>query len=390
MYRTWQGVPLRNYGQFLFQNMKATIFLFLLISFVANAADSARNELYARVVDVGAGLCVIIKVPAQKEEDQDHYIIYDAGNYKDNGKTALTAVEEIVPHDANIDLLVLSHTDADHLAAVPAILTNYFVSTILHSGIKRYGTTTKTLAHAKKAIQVAADAGETIELNLSKTQFLSGSTFRFGEAFVTMVCGFGEIPEEWQNDLKGNTSELNNAPSIVIRISYFGKSILLCGDAVGRHIADPDNAPVIATEKFMLAQKDVIKIDSDVLVAPHHGTRGASHPEFIREVSPTHVIFSAGHDHNHPQHVTAQRYLDKAIGKMKHMNMYRTDFGDNESSQDPKKREWEYGKESKPDKAGDDDIEIRISKSGAINVRYLDKETQDRHVKLANEISLAE
>lgn len=50
----------------------------------------------------------------------------------------------------------------------------------------------------------------------------------------------------------------------------------------------------------MVDRSEVIKIDSDVIVAPHHGANNGSSEKFIEKVSPEFVIFGAGHDHQHP------------------------------------------------------------------------------------------
>ena len=39
----------------------------------------------------------------------------------------------------------------------------------------------------------------TLDLNLSEIEFPNGATYRFGDAFVTMVCGFGELPDSYRS-----------------------------------------------------------------------------------------------------------------------------------------------------------------------------------------------
>ncbi len=43
-----------------------------------------------RVVDVGAGVCIVVKMP------DDQYMVYDAGNYRDNGSSAIKGISEII------------------------------------------------------------------------------------------------------------------------------------------------------------------------------------------------------------------------------------------------------------------------------------------------------
>lgn len=325
----------------------------------AFALDPADGDLYCRVVDVGAGQCCIIKIPGKVEGD-DHYIVYDAGNFQDRGNTAIEAVRDIIPNDERIDLLVLSHTDADHNAAVPAIVDEYFIDAILRTGQTRSGNITKTLKNARKAIQLSVDEDETVDMNLSDVYLFAGSTRRYGDAFVTMVCGFADVEEDWDIN---NKSERHNAISICVRIVFKGKSIFLCGDAVGRHLGQADNTPPIATEKFMLEQSGIIPIDSDVLVAAHHGADNGSSMAFIQAVTPSHVIFCAGHKHEHPRATTAERFLAAGIDRGK---MFRTDRGDNEGG-----NEWPaVTPEAEPDRPGDDDIDVVIRKNGTVEVEY--------------------
>ncbi|NIQ14291.1 MAG: hypothetical protein GTO02_07775, partial [Candidatus Dadabacteria bacterium] len=63
----------------------------------------------------------------------------------------------------------------------------------------------------------------------------------------------------------------------------------------------------------MVANKDNVSLKSDVIIAPHHGADNGSSKCFIEAVDPTYVIFSAGHRHDHPRAVTAQRYIDHGV-----------------------------------------------------------------------------
>ena len=195
-------------------------------------------------------------------------------------------------------------------------------------------------------------------MNLSESEFPPGATYQVGDALVTMVSGYGEPPEDWG---RLNTSERRNAGSVVIRLYYEGKSILFTGDTVGRHIGDSLNT-CIAAERFMLDRSAVIPIDSDVIIAPHHGADNGSSLPFIREVSPEYVVFPAGSRHEHPRKAAVERY--KAAG-VRVAEMFRTDLGDNEGG-----KEWGEGSTSSGDKAGDDDVDILIRSGGELVVEY--------------------
>lgn len=320
------------------------------------AAATAQDGLSVRVVDVGGGLCCVARWPGP---ERHHYMVYDAGNFVDSGSTAIDAVREILGEDVIIDLLVLSHSDADHLAATPEICDEYDIHRIWRTGMER---TTATWTNANTAI-LAEEAGGSCEVvDLTQNVFAPGSTYKLGDAFLTMVCGFGddETLEAWDNEFSLNLSEERNAVSIVVRLLYKDISILFCGDAVGRHNGDDDDDAPIATEAFMLEMAAVIEIDSDVLIAPHHGADNGSSLPFIEAVSPEFVIFSAGHKHEHPRDRAAQRYLNSEVSIE---NIFRTDRGDNEGDD-----EWGHQASSTRDGRGDDDVEIRVSAAGVLSV----------------------
>jgi len=111
------------------------------------------------------------------------------------------------------------------------------------------------------------------------------------------LSGFHEPPAEW--GLEG--SEFLNAGSIVIRVSYQGHSILFTGDAVGREEGSANDEPAIATERFLIDNSAHRPIQSEVLIAPHHGSDDANSTEFIQAVAPRWVIFPAGHRYEHPR-----------------------------------------------------------------------------------------
>lgn len=73
---------------------------------VIAALQPGPNDVYIRVVDAGAGLCTVTEVPGE------HYMVYDGGHW--TGSNCLQAVRDIVD-GGQIDLLIISHSDADHL-----------------------------------------------------------------------------------------------------------------------------------------------------------------------------------------------------------------------------------------------------------------------------------
>ena len=82
--------------------MVTTLLLASLQTF--GGLTASPTDVYVRVVDVGPGLCTEIPGP--------HYMVFDGGHWQ--GQQCIQAAEDIVD-GSTIDLMVISHSDADHL-----------------------------------------------------------------------------------------------------------------------------------------------------------------------------------------------------------------------------------------------------------------------------------
>jgi len=302
------------------------------------------DEVRVHVLDVGPGLACIVEIPG---DNGQHYMMYDTGHWNSDD-AVLNAVTDVIEEGSAIELLVLSHSDADHLGATDEICARYRVKRVLRTGMTR---TTKTWREADDAIRREVETDGAMDINLSRVEFPPGATYRFGDALVTMVFGLGRVPQTWRSAL--SESEERNAISIVVRLVYDGKSVLFPGDTVGRGIGDPAET-CIAAEREMVENAVAIPIDSDILIAPHHGADNGSSSCFIEAVSPEWVIFPAGHSHEHPRASTAERYLAAGVDID---NIFRTDRGDNEGPP-----EWEHLSGNTKDRRGDDTVLIRLIK----------------------------
>lgn len=326
----------------------------ILMTLVSVAAHSQlqrdHDDLYVRVVDTGPGLCTITAFPGGS------YMLYDAGHWL--GNHCLEGVRDVVDGDV-IDLLVISHSDADHHGQAAEILEEYSVLNIYRTGFKR---TSATWRDTNRAIGEEAKTGASV-INLGSMPLVPGEQIEFGDAVVTFVAG-------WHNwtDPGPTASERRNAVSIVVKVEYGGNAILYTGDTVGRRLSDPDDACKDA-EAFMVNNVTDVPIGAEVIIAPHHGGNNGSSRCFIEAVDPDFVIFSAGHNHEHPTANAAQRYIDNGVGVN---NIFRTDRGDDEGG-----FEWDHGRMGGcQDPRGDDDIEVILPRTGQPEVAYLSNTLQ--------------
>ncbi|NKB82788.1 MAG: MBL fold metallo-hydrolase [Nitrospirales bacterium] len=336
--------------------MKQLVFFLLIgVAVPAYALDPGPTDVYVRVVDVGAGLCTITAIP------DHHYMIYDAGHWQ--GGRCLAAAREIIEGET-IDLLILSHSDADHLGDAQDILKQYTVRQVIRTGFVR---TSGTWINMNERMGPHAVQGGSI-LNLQTADLIPGTTIQVGEAEVVLVAGW----KAW-TDPGPPAAEKHNAMSIVVRLLYHGQSVLFTGDTIGRRLSDPPDACKDAEARMVQNSADV-PLQADVLIAPHHGGNNGSSTCFIRAVNPTFVIFSAGHRYHHPSHEAAQRYLDHGLPVS---HLFRTDRGDDEGG-----AEWSHGRVAGcRDARGDDDVEILLRSTLPPVVQYQRPSTGTCHTQ---------
>ena len=323
----------------------------LLAQDFETAVNPGSDDVYIRVVDVGPGLCTVTSIPGP------YFIIYDAGHW--NGDNCLTAVREIVG-EHEIDLMVISHSDGDHLGEAREILDEYPVYHVYRTGFPRMDT--RAWREFNEAVGEQTLGGTSVT-NLQTITLVPGEAIEFGDATVTFMSGEGI----WSGDPGAATlsaSERRNVISIVMKLEYHDNAILYGGDTVGRKINGPDDQCDYA-EEDMTEFHDAgdINLQAGIIIAPHHGAANANSTCFIQRVDPQFVIFSAGHQHDHPRSTTAQRYLDLGVDPA---NIFRTDFGDDEGG-----AEWDGGRETDcTDPSGDNDIEIVLPMTGSVRVAY--------------------
>lgn len=313
------------------------------------SAGPAVAQVQLRIVDIGAGLCVIAIAPG------GHSMVYDTGA---GAKLCGDAVEELIP-GKKIDLFVLSHSDIDHIGAARRILAENDVATIIHPGDAREGS---NIAKVRQAI--ASEPGAVV-WDLGQRDLPFGTSFALGDATATFVAGWSNPRSIYGSDPSldgsGHKAERFNGISLVIRLDYGGHSVLLTGDTLGRiEKSRKDDTLCQYAERNMVENSVAVPLASEVLIGQHHGSDDSSSNCFIRAVSPTWVIFSAGHEYHHPRQSAADRFLASGVDKDR---MLRTDRGDNEGGTG-RGKEWLYGALRRcEDQAGDDDIEITMPAS---------------------------
>ena len=167
-----------------------------------------------------------------------------------------------------LDVVAVTHPDADHVGGVPALLRNFRVSELWLGG--------EPFFHEYRTL-----------IELAKRRGVEIVALRRGDVRL-----FGKVRLEVLGPASpGNDGWSRNDRALVLRVSYGRNSFLLTGD-IERKGEDG------------LLRSDLLRRD-DVLKIAHHGSRTSSHQPFLDRVRPTFALISAGpanfYGHPHPE-----------------------------------------------------------------------------------------
>jgi len=225
-------------------------------------AEPARLEV--TIVDVGQGDAILIEAP----DGQD--ILVDGGP---GGEVLRGLGRELNWRDRSIELLVLTHPQADHVVGLLDVLDRYDVQRVIAAPGQ-----TESIGYET---WLAAVRAEGLDLEYPE----QGASFDLGRGARIDVLGPAE-------DM--GPDQLNNT-SLVLRLVWGDVSFLLTGDIE----ADAELALVASG----------VELQSTVLKVAHHGSRTSSSATFLAAVRPSISVVSAGQDNpfGHPHEEVARR-----------------------------------------------------------------------------------
>jgi competence protein ComEC len=237
-------------------------------------APGGNLRIYALDVGQGDGFLVI--------SPQGKTVLIDAGP-TDAGDEVVAALRQ---HGLRqIDLMIATHPHADHIGGMKKVFDTFRVKKFLDSG-QTYGTATyeKLLREIQenKVPYVKAVRGQAIEVEPGLKFDVYGPPHPpFSEADI------------------GKDRSVQNANSVVLRLSYGSFAMLFTGDAE------------FETEDQIM--KAGANLQANVLKIGHHGSRHATSGKFLAAVAPQFAIISVGasNDYGHPAQLTLDR-LKKA------------------------------------------------------------------------------
>lgn len=216
----------------------------------------APGEAELMVIDVGQGLSILVRT-------HRHTLLYDAGPAVRDGFDAGERV--VVPAlravgTSHLDAMVVSHADMDHAGGYGA------VRAVVPIG--------RSYAPPSAPLDVDQACNQAIGWEWD------GVRFRF-------LHPGGQFPY------------LRNDSSCVLRIETAHGAVLLPGD-----IGD------VVEQKLWRERRADLR--ADVVVAPHHGSKGSSRQAFVAAAGARLVLVSSGHGNRfgHPRDEVVQRWQD--------------------------------------------------------------------------------
>ncbi len=247
-----------------------TMLLPLLLPFVARPAVG-RFELVA--ADVGQGTAVLVRT-------HGHLVLFDTGprfgDDNDAGRRMLLPLMQ-ARGEPRVDVLMLSHADADHVGGAQSIIDRMPVG----------------------ALRSSLAAGNPLRANaLPHVACESGQGWAWDGVRFTILH---PLAGDYRPGAK------TNALSCVLRVvDGQGRSALLTGDIEA------------AGESYLIARAradPAAALRSDVLVVPHHGSRTSSTDGFLDAVHPGVAVIQVGYRsrYSHPAPDVVARYAAHGI-----------------------------------------------------------------------------
>ncbi len=238
----------------------------LLLAVPGRPAAGAFEML---ALDVGQGTSVLVRT-------RGHLLVYDAGpaysSESDAGQRVLLPLLR-ARGEAQVDVLMLSHRDTDHVGGAAALLRALPVRE-LHSSLEDGHA-----LHAAAAVHRRCEAGGGWQWDGVRFEVLHPRAESYAAALKP------------------------NARSCVLRVrAANGATALLTGD-------------IERAQELTLAEAGPAVLQADVMLVPHHGSRTSSTARFIDAVRPVLAVVQAGHRSRfgHPAPDVVARYRERGI-----------------------------------------------------------------------------
>lgn len=320
------------------------------------APPSADDDaLVIHFIDVGQGDAIWIQTPDDGENGNGVMegldILVDVGKPAFDREGAPSPVIEYLtahghPPGTRIDYLLVTHAHADHYGGAAEIMDAYDVINVGDPGFDNDENTTWAQFVSAATAETAANGGRLLR--------------PFAETFVSAEL---ELSDAWGGEIElrvlnsepllrqGDTRsrQIDNT-SIVLQLTYAGRSVLLMGDAG------------VETESDILAAFP--DLSAEVLKVGHHGSTSSTSPAFIAQVfsgipeTRRVAVISSGLTSFNGVQLPAASTVTRVLEFVSASAFFSTEHDDADDGQ------------SESTAAGDDDVTVVISADGGITACY--------------------
>ena|GEM_PF-2382545 len=223
--------------------------------------------------DVGQGGSVLL------EAYDGTTILIDTGRYDRSGSEIITYLNEEIGVGGEIDLLIFTHNDADHIGNGDMILEYFQVEEVWMNGMD----------HTSQTYSDVLDAMLEAEVTYSEPK--AGEVTDVGPFKIQVLHPAKEKSERTQND-----------ESIVTRIQVDETAIIHSGDVSAR------------VEERIIAEHSG-KLKSDIMILGHHGSRTSTSEAWLETVGPSVAVYQSGMDnqYGHPHEETLNKLTERSI-----------------------------------------------------------------------------
>ncbi len=233
------------------------------------------DNLHVSFLDVGEGDAILIQTPTHQD------ILIDGGPSPQS--IGLELGKKLPFWDRTIDLVILTHPHADHLAGLIEVLQRYKVKQVLYPDLAYDSSLYDEWLSLIK------------EKDIKYTIALAGQQIDCGEGVIIKVLNPQSPPlADTQSDIDNN--------GMVLRLSMGNASFLLTADMFWE------------AEFELIARRANLR--STVLKVAHHGSDTSTSQEFLAVVNPQVAVISAGEDSGHPNNEIMER-LTEIVGEDK-------------------------------------------------------------------------
>ena len=222
-------------------------------------AHRETNLLKVYFLDVGQGDSIFIDSPTHGRVLIDGWV----------NRKVLSELGKILPFgDKNIDVVIATHPDADHITGLVDVVKRYKVGVFVEPGVESDNLVDDALELVVK------------EKNIPDLLARRGMNLDLGGGANLLILFPNTDVSTWET----------NDASIVAKLIYGDKSFLLTGDST-------------KSTEYKLMALDESVLDSDVLKAGHHGSDTSTSILFAQAVSPEYAVISAGKNnrYGHPK-----------------------------------------------------------------------------------------